>query len=107
MNRRAFLQSIIAGGAVLTAAQARGVWNALQAEGGPMDTRELDAFVGEGSHMHGLRWREIVETADDLPEGDSDGTARVVRSGDHADTIFVMVEEVGWIPLRPGSVGLS
>ncbi len=101
MKRRGFLQSLLAGGAVLTTVQRYKIEEQIEAEPAPagppsvdgVALKQDDLLLSEGGM---LRWREPVSTHADLYVQAEDGDATWCESD---DTIWLYVGNVGWIQL--------
>lgn len=105
MKRRAFLQSLLAGGAVLTAVQRSKIEKQIEAEPAPSVEDNLPAseiLVGHFPSEGGiLRWREPVATHADLYDPAEDGDATWCEND---DTIWVHIGNVGWTQLAAATL---
>jgi hypothetical protein len=90
-SRRAFLQTLLAGGAVLTAGQTEAI-RRLIAELPTSDRGDFGAPLG-------LQWKESVKREEDLPPEAQEGDAVFVWKTFAA---HVFVDGVGWVRLKTG-----
>jgi hypothetical protein len=90
-SRRAFLQTLLTGGAVLTAGQAETLRQLIDKL--PASDR------GDFGAPLALQWKESVKREEDLPPGAQEGDAVFVWKTFAA---HVFVDGVGWVRLKTG-----
>lgn len=97
MKRRAFLQSILGGVAVLTIAQREAIERQIEAI--PADPKTAGHAAAD-IPPPGLRWREPVEDRFHFPSDPEECDAVVVLDDDRA---FIYVADIGWLQMAVAS----
>lgn len=99
MNRRGFLQSLLAGAAVLTVGQSTAIAKQVDALPEPAQPGHVASKAYVDSQVMGLNWRAPVKTFADLPRDPQEADAVFVE-GDGWPYVYVAVDDVGWVTLH-------